>query len=68
MPTVRAHLHAKAVLHLVQLAVSLGLTIRLAMASFRFFETPFLRLKRYFVEDRRVAAGETTDARQLEVG
>ena len=56
MPPLRAHLHSKAALHLAELALALLLTIPLAMASFRYFETPFLKLKRRFPEERKRSA------------
>ena len=56
MPWVNAHLHSKAGRHLVQLGLAVGITVPLAMLSFRYFETPFLKLKRYLV-DRRETTG-----------
>ena len=50
MPAVRMHVGSKAALHLVQLVFVVGLTIPLAMASYKYYEAPFLRLKRYFAE------------------
>ena len=47
-PGLKAHVHSKIVLHLLSLAIVLGLTIPLAMLSYRFYEKPFLKLKRFF--------------------
>jgi peptidoglycan/LPS O-acetylase OafA/YrhL len=38
---------------LVDAGLSFGLTIVMSYLSFRFYESPFLRLKRFFVYDRR---------------
>ncbi len=58
MPALRTQVHGKAVLHVLQLGLAAGITIPLAMGSFVFLEMPFLRLKRYFREGRRVTARE----------
>ena len=63
-PLLRAHLHSKAGLHLVELALTMGITLPTAMASFRFYETPFLNLKRYFGRSRKVPLLPGNDAGQ----
>ncbi len=47
-PVLKTHVHSKIVIHVLFLAVVMGVTIPLAMVSYRFFEMPFLKLKRYF--------------------
>ena len=47
-PGLKLQVHSKILLHLLSLAIVLGLTIPLAMLSYRFFEKPFLKLKRFF--------------------
>ena len=48
MQGLRDHVASKAILHLTVMAINVGITIPLAMASFEYFEKPFLRLKRFF--------------------
>ena len=47
-PVLKAHVTSKIVLHLLSLVIVMGITIPLAMASYRFYEKPFLQLKRFF--------------------
>ncbi len=42
------HIHSKAAYHVSLMLIVAGLTILLAMASYNFFERPFLKLKRFF--------------------
>jgi peptidoglycan/LPS O-acetylase OafA/YrhL len=44
----QGHIHSKIVYHAVLMSSVLLLTIPLAVLSYRFYEQPFLRLKRYF--------------------
>ena len=53
MPGVKAHVHSKLFVHIVELALNLGVTIPLAVVSFRSYEAPLLSLKRYFNYERR---------------
>jgi len=42
------HIHSKILFHLAMMALVLLITIPLAVLSFRLYEQPFLKLKRYF--------------------
>lgn len=42
------HIHSKSIYHLTLMALVVPITIPLAVLSFRFYEQPFLKLKRYF--------------------
>jgi len=43
-----AHLHSKALFHVASMASVVAITLPLSVLSFRFYEQPFLRLKRHF--------------------
>ena len=43
-----AHLHSKVLFHVAWMASIVAITLPLSVASFRFYERPFLRLKRHF--------------------
>jgi peptidoglycan/LPS O-acetylase OafA/YrhL len=42
------YIHSKVLFHILSTVIELGITIPIAVLSFHFFETPFLRLKKYF--------------------
>ncbi len=48
VPTLQQHIHAKPLFHLATSAVVMAITIPLAMLSYKFYEQPFLSLKRFF--------------------
>ena len=52
MPWVNVHVRNKAALHLTEMALVMCVTVPMAMLSFKFFERPFLQLKRYFEYQR----------------
>ncbi len=47
-PQLQAHLHSKALFHLSVLLIAGGSAVLLAVLSFKFYEQPFLRMKRFF--------------------
>jgi peptidoglycan/LPS O-acetylase OafA/YrhL len=42
------HIHSKSLYHLILMVIVVSITIPLAVLSFKFYEQPFLKLKRYF--------------------
>ena len=56
LPVMHDHVHSLVVYHALVAAAALAVTIPLAMLSFRFYEMPFLRLKR-FLDYKPRAAG-----------
>ncbi len=52
MPAVRAHVHSKLLMHLVEFGLGVGFTVAVAMVSFALYEKPLLGFKRYFEYSR----------------
>ena len=48
MGFLHAHVHSKALFHIASMASIVAITLPLSVVSFKFYEQPFLKMKRYF--------------------
>jgi peptidoglycan/LPS O-acetylase OafA/YrhL len=60
--SIQDHIHPSSIANLVNAGLELALTLAISMASYHFFEMPFLKLKRYFQPQVAEAPAEPASA------